>query len=105
MAKAKATRVVGVNASTVATFEGTLSAIIGLGVAILHSLRSTIDIAAETQSVLSGFAFGLATGIVSIILLPLIYFGIGWLFGYLHGFIFNVVADSSGGIELSVRED
>ncbi len=104
MAKSNNMRVVGVKSSTLAAFEGTFAAIVGLGVAILHSLNTTVDIAAETQSVLSGMAFGLATGIVSIIVLPLIYFGLGWLVGYVHGFVFNVVVENAGGIVLRTED-
>ncbi len=105
MAKKNNTRVVGIKTSTLATFEGTFFGIIGLGVAIMHSLRTTVEVAESTQSVISGMAFGLATGIVSIIVLPLIYFAIGWVFGALHGFVFNVVAESSGGLVLRVEDE
>lgn len=98
-------KVVGIKSSTLALFEGTFAGIVGLGVAILHSLNTTVDVANETQSVLSGMAFGLATGIVAVIVLPLIYFGIGWVFGYLHGFIFNVVAETSGGLLIRLEDD
>lgn len=98
-------RVVGVKASSVALFEGTFFGAIGLGVAIIHSLRATVDIADATQSVLSGMAFGLATGVVSILVLPFLYFGLGWLIGYLHGVVFNLIAESSGGISLRLEDD
>jgi hypothetical protein len=98
-------RVIGIKSSTLAMFEGSFFGIIGLGVAVLHSLRTTVDMAESTQSVLSGLAFGLATGIVSIIVLPLIYFGIGWVFGYLHGFVFNVVSETSGGLVFRMEEE
>lgn len=104
MAKDKTLKVKGVKASTVAMFEGTLASIIGFAVAILFSLQATVELAESTQSVLRGFAFGLGAGIVSIIVLPLIYFGIGWLVGYLHGWIFNVVLVSSGGLQFDVEE-
>lgn len=104
MAKDSKLNVVGVRASSVAMFEGTFAAIIGLGIAILFSLESTVELAASTGSVLAGMAFGLGAGIVSIIVLPLIYFGLGWLFGYVHGWVFNVVARNSGGIELKVEK-
>lgn len=99
------TRIVGIKSSTLAMFEGAFFGIIGLGVAILHSLRTTIDIAESTQSVLSGFALGLATGIVSIIVLPLIYFGVGWVIGYLNGFVFNVIAETSGGLVFRTEDE
>jgi hypothetical protein len=105
MAKKSNTRVVGVKSSTLATFVGSFWAIVGLGVAILHSLRTTIDVAESTQSVISGLAFGLATGVVSIIVLPLIYFGIGWIIGYLQGFVFNVVAETSGGLVFRMEDE
>lgn len=105
MAKKSNTRVVGIKSSTLATFVGSFWGIMGLGVAILHSLRTTIDVAESTQSVIGGLAFGLATGVVSIIVLPLIYFGIGWVFGYLWGFIFNVVAETSGGLVLRLEDE
>jgi hypothetical protein len=105
MAKKSNTRVVGIKSSTLATFIGSFWGIIGLGVAIMHSLRTTIDIAESTQSVIGGLAFGLATGVVSIIVLPLIYFGIGWVAGYLWGFVFNVVAETSGGLVLRIEDE
>lgn len=105
MAKVSNKRIVGVRSSTLALFYGTFMSIIGLGVAIMHSLRTTVDIAESTQSVLSGFAFGLATGIVSILVLPLIYFGFGWIVGLFHGFVFNVVSENSGGISIRVEDE
>lgn len=105
MAKKSNTRVVGVKSATLATFVGSFWGILGLGVAIMHSLRTTVDIAESTQSVLSGLAFGLATGIVSIIVLPLIYFGIGWVSGYLWGFVFNVVSETSGGLVIRIEDE
>lgn len=104
MAKQSYKKITGVKPSSIATFQGTLAAIIGLGVAILHSLERTVEVAASTESVLRGMTFGLATGIVSIIVVPFIYFGFGWIIGYLHGWIFNAVADSSGGIEVKIED-
>jgi hypothetical protein len=105
MAKKSNTKVVGIKSATLATFVGSFWAIIGLGVALMHSLRTTIDVAESTQSVISGLAFGLATGVVSIIVLPLIYFGIGWVIGYLQGFVFNVVAETSGGLVFRMEDE
>lgn len=104
MAKVKALKVVGVKPSTVAMFEGTFAAVLGLGVAILYSLRATVQLADATNSVLQGLAFGIGAGVVSIIVLPLIYFGIGWLIGYLHGWVFNVILNSSGGVQFDVED-
>lgn len=91
-------RIVKIKATSLATFEGFLAALIGLGVAILYSLRNSAQLSLSTNSVLKGLAFGLATGIVSIIIVPLIYFGIGWVIGLIHGWIFNAVSSASNGI-------
>ena len=104
VSKATYKKITAVKASSIAMFEGTLASLIGLIVAVMYSLNTTIDIAASTQSTLKGLTFGVATGIVSIIVVPLIYFGLGWIIGYLHGCIFNVVAQSSGGIELKIED-
>lgn len=104
MAKSRSLKVTGVKASTLAMFEGTFAGVIGLGVAILYSLNTTVKLANSTNSVLTGLAFGITAGIVSILVLPFIYFGIGWVVGYLHGFIFNVIVTSSGGIGLDVED-
>ncbi len=98
-------KIVQVRATSLATFEGTFAAILGLGVAIIYSLNTTIDIAASTNSVLKGMAFGLTTGIISIIVLPFIYFAFGWLIGLIHGWIFNIVLGASGGVAFQLDDE
>ena len=92
--------ITGVKASTVALFEGTFASAIGLFVAIVFSLRTTINLSQETNSVLAGLSLGLLSGAVSIIVLPFVYFAIGWLVGYLHGIVFNAIVNASGGIAI-----
>lgn len=84
MAKIQKITVVGVKASSIAMFEGTLSGIIGLGVAIVYSLGKTFELAASTNSVLAGMAFGLALVSLAFWCYPLVYSGIGWVLGYLR---------------------
>ena len=105
MAKSSKQRITGVKASSLAMYEGTFAAVLGLGVAIMYSLRNSVEIADSTNSVLAGLTFGLATGIVSILIVPLLYFAFGWIIGLLHGFVFNVISESSGGIVVRVSED
>ena len=81
MAKKSSIKITGVKASTIATFEGTLGAILGLGVAIINSLDRTVNLAEQTNSVLAGLYFG-----------------------YIHGWIFNVVIGQSGGIEFDTAD-
>jgi hypothetical protein len=105
MAKVSNQRVVGIKSSSLAMFEGAFGAVIGLGIAILYSLRSTVEVAQATDSLLSGLVFGLAAGALSIIVIPFVYFGIGWIVGYLHGFVFNVISETSGGLSFRLSED
>lgn len=105
MAKSNGKRLTEIKATSLATFQGTFAAILGLGVAILRSLEATVDVAEATDSVLTGMAFGLAAGVVSIIVVPLIYFAIGWVLGLIQGWIYNVVLGASGGLVVKVEDE
>lgn len=105
MAKSSNQRITGVKTSSLAMYEGVFAAILGLGIAVMYSLRNSVEIANSTDSVLAGLAFGMTAGIVSILVLPLIYFAFGWVIGMLHGFVFNVISETSGGIVVRVSED
>lgn len=96
--------VVGVKSSTLAMFEGVFAGVIGLGIAIMWSLSATVNYSVATDSVLKGLVFGLATGVVSLVVIPFVYFGLGWIIGYVHGFVFNVIAETSGGILLRIEQ-
>lgn len=98
-------RVVGIRANSWANFSGVFWSIIGLGVAILHSLRETVSFTQDTESLLSGLVFGTAVGIVSIIVVPFVYYAIGYVVGLLQAFVFNVVAESSKGIVLHIEDE
>ncbi|MCA9331233.1 hypothetical protein KC957_04220 [Candidatus Saccharibacteria bacterium] len=105
MAKAQTKRVTKLKATSWAAFQGTFGAVLGLGVAILHSVDSTVQVADATDSVLRGMAFGLAAGIVSIIVVPLVYFGVGWVIGLVQGWVFNVVLGASGGLSFELEDE
>lgn len=105
MAKLENKRIVHVNAMTVATFQGVFAAVIGLGVAVLHSLKATVNVAQSTDSVLTGMAFGLAAGVVSIIVVPLLYFALGWVVGLVQGWLYNVVLGGSGGVVVQLEDE
>ena len=103
--KHEAKTVVGVGVNSVGIFFGTFWSIVGLVIAVGHSLRGTVAFAQETQSILTGLTFGLAAGIVAVIVVPLAYFALGWVVGALYGLLFNAVATSSGGIQVKLADD
>jgi len=105
MSKVNKKRVVGIKPATFAMFQGTFAALIGFGIAILYSLKETFAVTQETSSVLTGMAFGLGVGVVSMFVLPLIYFAFGWLIGFIQGWLFTVVASVSGGIVVDLEDE
>lgn len=98
-------RVTGLKATTLGTLQGTLFSIIGLVVAISYSVSATVRFAESTESILRGMTFGLAHGFVTITLIPVIYFLIGWVIGFFYGVIINALLSSSGGLVLKTEDD
>lgn len=97
-------QVLNIKPSSIAMLEGVFASLVGLMVAILFSLRTSIQIAESTQSVLAGMTFGIAGGALAILVVPLIYFGLGWIVGLLHGYILNFLIETAGGIELNIKD-
>lgn len=105
MAKSSEKKLTRINPWSFANLQGTFFAIIGLGVAILHSIQSTIDVAESTESVLGGLAFGLTAGVVTVIVLPLLYFAFGWLIGIVQGWAYNVILGAAGGLVINLEDN
>jgi hypothetical protein len=98
----KEVRLNGIRPTSVAMFEGTFGAVLGLAVAILYLLRGTVVYTQATDSLLQGLLLGLTVGAFSIIVLPVVYFIIGWVFGIVNGFVFNLILQASGGLRLDM---
>jgi len=94
--------VTGVKPSSVALFEGVFGAIIGLAVSVLYLLGGTIVYSDATNSLLQGLLIGFTIGAMSLLVLPIVYFAIGWLIGYVNGYVFNLILRASGGISVDV---
>ena len=105
MAKVEEKRVVSLRPTTVAMFQGAFGAVLGLGVAVLYSVRATVGLTNETNSILAGLAFGMSVGALSLVVLPLVYFAIGWVLGLVQGWFYNIVLGASGGIVLGVQDE
>ena len=105
MAKVEEKRVVSLRPTTVAMFQGAFGAVLGLGVAVLYSVRATVGLTNEANSVLAGLAFGMSVGALSLVVLPLVYFAIGWVLGLVQGWFYNIVLGASGGIVLGVQDE
>ncbi len=104
MAKEIEQNVVGVRPTTIALVEATFAAALGFGIAVLHGLSATFQLTDATNSVLLGLSLGIGTGLVLVIVLPLVYFALGWLLGYIHGWILNAVIRAAGGVTVFVEK-
>jgi vacuolar-type H+-ATPase subunit I/STV1 len=103
--KTSGLRIVGVKPTTVGMLQGTTFFLVGLMVAITHTVSSTVQWAESTESVLRGLALGLAGGFIAIVCVPLIYFAIGWVLGSLQGVIINALVSISGGIVVETQKE
>jgi len=101
----KKMKITAVNPISLGTFVGAFYAIIGLVIGIVIAFGSTLAawFGQAGISFLQGLGLGLAVGIFSIILIPIIYFIIGWIQGVVFGFIFNIVTSYMGGLEIETK--
>lgn len=93
-----------VKPTSLAVFVGTAWALVGLVIALIAALGGSLAFGDQTDSVIKGLLFGLTAGLFTVILLPIIYFAIGWLIGAVYGWLFNVIAGVSGGIQFNHKE-
>ena len=97
-------RVVGIKSSTIFVLQVTLFALVGLVTAITYAVSESANFIESTDSLLRGLTFGLASGVLSIIFVPLIYFVIGWVIGLLQGLVLNALVRLSGGIVVKTEK-
>jgi hypothetical protein len=74
---------------TLALFEGSLGAVFGLALAAVVFFQATAFGTVITDSFLSGLVFGLSSSAVVLVAVPVIYFAIGWVLGYVHAHVYN----------------
>lgn len=98
-------RIHNVRPSTIAAFEASFGAILGLVIAFMAWIGTTVQYTQATDSLLSGLLMGMTAGVLTLMILPLIYAAIGWVVGYVQALIFNLVIATSGGIALSVADE
>ncbi len=101
----KTSRIIGLKATTVGMFQGTFFGLMGLITAISYTVAASVEFTQEAESLLRGLTFGLAQGILAIIIVPLVYFAIGWLLGSLYGVILNAPLKTSGGLVVKLAND
>lgn len=93
-----------VSASSIGKLVGVVNAIVALASGIIGSV---VAISAVLSSADYGVlaSIGISAAIIAggIIIWPLIAFAMGWIYGALVGFIWNVLLGASGGIEMTIE--
>jgi H+/Cl- antiporter ClcA len=98
-------RVIRIKPTSIAMMQGIFASAVGFIIAVLFSLNKTLAIAESTNSVLKGLSFGIVSGAVAIFVVPLVYFGLGWLVGFVQGFVLNALVEGAGGIEVELENN
>ncbi len=87
----RSVRMMRVNVSALALFEGVLGLVVGTGVGVLAWISSASGLNLNTDLVLQGLSLGLAPGVGAVIALAVVYFVAGWVVGLAHGGAFNML--------------
>ena len=98
-------KITAINPISLGTFVGTFYAIIGVFIGLIIAFGSTFAVwfGQASISFLQGLGLGVAVGLFSVILIPIIYFIIGWVQGVVFGFIFNIATSYMGGLEIETK--
>lgn len=92
--------------SSIGRLIGTVNLIIGLAIGILGSIVAIVNyIAYNSNGILMDIFASIGILLVGVVVYPLFLFALGWLYGALVAFIFNVVIGVSGGVELTVADE
>jgi len=90
-----------VGAMSFAKVAGTLYAFMGLCFGAVLSLFAMIGAATVPDN--PGRGLGMLFGVGAIVLLPILYGGIGFVFSLITAGLYNVVAGMVGGVEIDVQ--
>jgi hypothetical protein len=84
---------------------GALGFIFGAFASVFFILGSALASARPEMAGRGGAAFGLIGGIAAIVLGPLLYGAMGFLFGFLGAWLYNLIASKTGGIKVDMLPD
>lgn len=94
-----------VGVSSFGKLIGTWFAFVGLIFGFIGAVSSVVAIVSNNDlSVLQDVLYSILALFVGVILVPMLWFVIGWLQGALVSVIFNVVVSGSGGLTIEVEE-
>lgn len=95
-----------VGVSSIGRLIGTVNLIVGLAIGILGSIVGIVNyIAYNSNGIFADILASVGILLLGVMVYPLFLFAIGWLYGALIAFIFNVVIGVSGGVKLTIAEE
>ena len=92
------------NPRIIALFEATLAGVWGLALAVYVVFEAVTQGYVVTDSFLQSLLFGLGTSPIILLVVPALYFAIGWGLGYAHGVVFKALAPALGGAESPLED-
>ena len=94
-----------VGAGSIGRLVGTVNAIFALAAGIVGSIvAASTALSAYDYGILGSIGVSVGIVAVGVVLLPLLTFAFGWLYGALIGVIWNILLGATGGLELNVKE-
>jgi hypothetical protein len=101
----KNVKVTHVGASSIGRLVGTVNAIVALASGIIGSIVSIASVVSSSDySFLTSVGISAAILAGGIVVLPLLAFIFGWLYGALVGIIWNVLLGASGGLDMTIED-
>lgn len=89
---------------SVAKISGTIYCVLGLILGLLFALISVLSMAAPTDGGMAAAGLGSVALLIFAIVIAVVYGAVGFIFGGLLAWLYNVVACRIGGIEMEIRE-
>lgn len=94
-----------VGAGSIGRLVGTVNAIFALASGIIGSIvAASAVLSANDYGVLGNIGVSVGIVAVGVVVVPLLAFVFGWLYGALIGVIWNILLGATGGLELNVEE-
>ena len=95
-----------IGVSSIGRLVGTVNLIVGVVVGLLGAIVGIVNYTSYYSNGIGADVFvSIGILLVGVVVYPLLAFGLGWLYGALVAFIFNVVIGVSGGIKLTVADE
>lgn len=94
-----------VGASSIGRLLGTVNAIVALAAGIISSLVAVAGVVSnQNLSIWQDIGVSMLIVVAGVIVLPILSFIFGWLYGALIGVIWNAILGTSGGLDVSIEE-